>query len=337
MKVIIADDSAIVRAILEQNLKAYQDIDIIASVSNGKRLINAVKTECPDAIISDSDMPELDGVCTLIDLASKISIPICILTEGKTNVEKKHPYSVCLLEKPALNSYSKDFFDFLVEKLRSLVQIEGSPSKAASKNAADDLSAAANFQVLCIGASTGGPTAVSEVLRELGEDFPLPILYTQHIEIGADKTMAEWFCSVCPNIKIKIAEDGEEAKAGRVYMAPADRHLVIDHVKRDGTPVLSLSDEEPERFLRPAVNKLFRSAASHYGRACLAIILTGMGMDGAEGCKKICEEGGWTIAEDKSTCVVFGMPAAAIEMGGAKEILPRPQISTRILNLVRKK
>lgn len=337
MKIIIADDSAIVRAILEQNLTSYSDINIIASVSNGKRLINAIKEECPDAIISDSDMPELEGIGTLVSLAQEHSIPICILTEGKAEAEKNHPYSVCLFEKPALNSYTNDFFDSLVEKLRSLIQIECSPSSAASKNAAEDSCASAGFKILCIGASTGGPTAVSEVLKKLGEDFPLPILYTQHIEIGADKMMAEWFCSVCPNIKIKIAEDGEEAKAGTVYMSPADKHLVIDHVKHNGNPVLSLSDEEPERFLRPAVNKLFRSAASHYGRACLAIILTGMGMDGAEGCKKICEEGGWTIAEDKSTCVVFGMPAAAIEMGGAREILPRPQIPNRILNLVREK
>ena len=125
-----------------------------------------------------------------------------------------------------------------------------------------------------------------------------------------------------------------QAKAGNVYMAPADTHLVIDYVKSNGNPILKLSDEAPERFLRPAVNKLFRSAAQFYKKSCLAVLLTGMGRDGADGCKEIVKKGGWTIAEDKSTCAVFGMPAAAIEVGSAKEILPRGEIAKRILELV---
>ena len=173
-------------------------------------------------------------------------------------------------------------------------------------------------------------------MQGLGKDFPIPILYAQHIDTGADKNMADWFSSVCHDIQIKLAENGEEAKAGFVYMAPADKHLVIDYVRPNGNPVLRLSDDEPERFLRPAVNKLFRSAARYYRNHCLALLLTGMGADGAEGCKEICDNGGWTIAEDRSTCAVFGMPAAAIALGGAKEVLPRPEISKRILELVGK-
>ncbi|MBO4387713.1 MAG: chemotaxis protein CheB, partial [Treponema sp.] len=190
--------------------------------------------------------------------------------------------------------------------------------------------------VLCIGASTGGPSAVSEVLSGLGNNFPLPVLYTQHIEVEADKKLAQWLSSTCKNIPVSIAKDGEEAKSGHVYMAPAETHLVIDYVKSNGTPVLHLSHEEPERFLRPAVNKLFRSAAQFYKKDCLAVLLTGMGMDGADGCKEICANGGWTIVEDKSTCAVFGMPAAAIEAGGAKEVLPRGSIAKRVLELVKK-
>ena len=117
-------------------------------------------------------------------------------------------------------------------------------------------------------------------------------------------------------------------------MAPAEKHLVISYVNKDLLPVLKLSDEEPERYLRPAVNKLFKSAALNYKNHTLAILLTGMGADGADGCKSICEKGGWTIVEDKSTCAVFGMPAAAIEAGAAKEVLPRNMIAKRILEMV---
>lgn len=334
MKIIIADDSAVVRAILEQNLKNYPHISIISSVSNGKRLIHAAKESLPDAVIADSDMPEIEGSHSLVSISKQLGVPILILTESKAEISQKFSYSVGFIEKPALNSYKKEFFDSLVEKLKELTENSqkkdsSSTEKAFSGNTTD-------FKILCLGASTGGPSAVSDVLKGLGKDFPLPILYAQHIEIGADKTMADWFGSVCPNIRIKLAEDGEEAKAGTVYMAPADKHLVIEYVKPSGNPVLSLSSEEPERFLRPAVNKLFRSAAKLYGKNCLALLLTGMGQDGAEGCKMILDKGGYTIVEDKSTCVVFGMPLAAIEAGGAKEILPRPKIPNRVNELVRK-
>ena len=148
--------------------------------------------------------------------------------------------------------------------------------------------------------------------------------------------MATWLNSVCKNITVKLASDGEAALPGTVYMAPADTHLVINYINNSQRPVLKLSDEAPERFLRPAVNKLFQSASEIYKNNTLAVLLTGMGADGANGCRQICDAGGWTIVEDKSTCAVFGMPAAAIEAGGAKEVLPRPEIAKRILELTNK-
>jgi two-component system chemotaxis response regulator CheB len=117
-------------------------------------------------------------------------------------------------------------------------------------------------------------------------------------------------------------------------MAPADKHLVIDYIKND-LPVLKLSDEPPERFLRPAVNKLFRSAAKNYKKSALAILLTGMGQDGAEGCKEITNVGGFTICEDESTCTVFGMPQAAIEMKAASRVLPRDCIARAVVKMTR--
>ena len=191
-----------------------------------------------------------------------------------------------------------------------------------------------SFKILCIGASTGGPTAVQTVLKGLGLNFPLPILYVQHIDIGSDLKMVNWFKTTCPNIPMELAKDGQIAQNGHVYMAPADKHLVIDFINKEGKPVLKLSDEPPERFLKPAVNKLFRSAAALYEKQCLAVLLTGMGRDGAEGCKEIVDKGGCTIVEDKSTCAVFGMPAAAIELEAATKILPRVTIAAEILQLI---
>ena len=146
--------------------------------------------------------------------------------------------------------------------------------------------------------------------------------------------MVRWFNQVCPNIPMSLAKDGEIARKGHAYMAPADKHLIIDYVKND-LPVLKLSDEPPERFLRPAVNKLFRSAAKLYKKSCLALLLTGMGQDGAEGCKEITNAGGFTICEDESTCTVFGMPQAAIEMKAASRVLPRDCIARAVVKMTR--
>ncbi len=324
MRIIIADGSAIVRAIIDQKLRKYEDIKVIGLVSNCKKAIISAKTDAPDIIICGTDEESNAEKESIRTLTNELHIPVILLTESSLPPISK---LVQTLSKPSLKGYSQEFMDSLVKTMRSFLNNLPSPSEDAEETHR-------MFRVLCIGASTGGPTAVSEVISRLGENFPLPIIYTQHIEVGADKNMVEWLSSVCSNVRIKLAEDAEAAMPGTVYMAPADKHLVIEYVKHDGTPVLRLSDEEPERFLRPAVNKLFRSAAKFYGSKCLAILLTGMGADGAEGCKEICDKGGWTIVEDKSTCAVFGMPAAAIDAGGAKEVLPRGQIAYRILKLV---
>ncbi len=322
MKVTIADGSAVVRAIFEQNLDTYSDINVISFVSNGKRLIDSIDDERPNVIISGLDINDEVEKENLKIVTLEKRIPVILLTESDTLTA--NPDLVVTLEKPKLAGYDKEFFDRLVPLLR---EHSSCPVPSDSEKP--------NFKILCLGASTGGPSAVMKLLSGLGTGFPLPILYTQHLAVGADKNMAEWFSSVCHNFKVKLAENGEEAVPGFVYMAPADRHLVIDFVRANGNPVLKLSDEEPERFLRPAVNKLFRSVAKNYKKNCLSVLLTGMGSDGAEGCKSIFDNGGWTIVEDKSTCAVFGMPQAAIALGGVREILPLHEISKRILEMVK--
>ncbi|MCR5605974.1 MAG: response regulator [Treponema sp.] len=350
IKVIIVDDSAIIRAILEQNLKKESDIEIIDSVSNGMKVIDSVKRNKPDIVLSDVNMPGMNGFEATKILSREMKIPVILFLEDSFYAAKAKSVGACdYLIKPNAISYNQSFFTSLLEKIRRYSSESSgkdafSSTSSFSNNSYSHISskifdekAEQKYRILCIGASTGGPTAVSSVLSGLGKDFPLPILYTQHIEIGADKTMADWFNNTCSNITIQLAKDGQEAFPGNVYMAPADTHLVINFVKTNGHPVISLSNDPPERFLKPAVNKLFRSAASFYGKSCLAILLTGMGRDGAEGCKTIVENGGYTIVEDESTCAVFGMPAAAIEIGGASEILPRFDIANRILELSRRK
>ena len=345
LKVLIVDDSAITRGLFE---KAFvrNNFEIAGSVSNGRKAVDFCRERGVDIVVSDYNMPEMNGIESAKIIINEFGIPVVIYSEDASIKTDVLSTGAAFEIKPSLQNYDEiDLKDFTnrVRLITEKAKTEGfashnnySTKSFVSDNENENLFGYIHsFKILCIGASTGGPTAVQEVLSNLGNNFPLPVLYTQHIDIGADAKMVKWFNQVCPNIPMSLAKDGELAKNGHVYMAPADTHLVIDYVKPSGTQVLRLSHEEPERFLRPAVNKLFRSAAQFYKKDCLAVLLTGMGMDGADGCKEICGNGGWTIVEDKSTCAVFGMPAAAIEAGGAKEVLPRGNIAKRVLELVR--
>ena len=327
MKIMIADSSAVVRAVFAQKLSKYGDYNIITSVSNCQKIINSVKIEKPDVIICGNDLSDSEEASALKMLCTNYNLPALILSSDNANtffISK----NTAVISKPNIKDYTSEYFKTVSNKLNELTKKRSAVSEPLNEKVV--------YKVLCIGASTGGPTAVADVLNGLGENFPLPILYAQHIEVGKDKDLADWLNSVCNNLSVRLAKEGETALPGTVYMAPADTHLVINYLDNNQKPVLRLSDEAPERFLRPAVNKLFKSAAEKYKCNTLAILLTGMGADGATGCKEICDNGGWTIVEDKSTCAVFGMPAAAIDAGGAKEVLPRTEIAKRIRELTAK-
>ena len=341
LRMLIADDSAISRGIFEKAF-SQSTFEIAGLVSNGRKAVDFCREKPVDFVLSDYDMPEMNGTEATKIITGELGIPVIIYADDlNVKAEADKAGALFFAKKPPLSSYNAQTMqDFVLKIKNALKNIQTHSAKPAENHTPESKASVSfsrgvsSFKVLCIGASTGGPTAVQEVLAGLGEKFPLPVLYTQHLDVGADDKMAKWFCDTCPNIPMSLARDGEIAKAGHAYLAPADKHLVIDYIKGD-VPVLHLSDEPPERFLRPAVNKLFRSAAKNYSKNCLAVLMTGMGRDGAEGCKEIIDAGGYTICEDKSTCTVFGMPAAAIELNAASKVLPRDKIAQEVLKLVR--
>ncbi len=341
LRVLIVDDSAITRGLFE---KAFirNNFEIAGMVSNGRKAVDFCRENKVDAVISDYDMPEMNGIEEAKIIVNELGIPVVIYSDDLSIKADVLATGASFEKKPSLQTFDELSLKNFTETVRQAVEKSLSNEAGAGSQKhhnydsleKDIVLPGEDFKILCIGASTGGPTAVQEVLAGLGNNFPLPILYTQHIDVGADEKMARWFNQVCPNIPMAIAKDGQIAQPGHAYMAPAEKHLIIDYVKND-LPVLKLSDEPPERFLRPAVNKLFRSAAKHYKKNCLALLLTGMGQDGAEGCKEITDAGGFTICEDESTCTVFGMPSAAIELGAATRVLPRGNIARAVLKMIR--
>lgn len=345
IKVLIADDSAIARGIFEKAFKATSSFEIAGSVSNGRKAIDFCRSNDVDLLVTDYDMPEINGVEATRIITKEFGIPVCIYSEDNSAKADALEAGAMLYEiKPSFSSFSSQSMVLFIQKITETMhkKYPGGIAKhhllqeSHDKDSKEKGYPAHTYKILCIGASTGGPTAVQEVLKGLGKNFPLPILYVQHIDQGSDQKMVSWFKTTCPDTPMEMARDGQVAQNGHVYMAPADRHLVIDFINKEGKPVLKLSDEPPERFLKPAVNKLFRSAANLYEKHCLAVLLTGMGRDGAEGCKEIIDKGGYTIVEDKSTCAVFGMPAAAIELDAASRVSPRGTIAREILMLAPK-
>ena len=340
INVLIVDDSAIARGLFEKAFNGAESFTVVGMVSNGRKAVDFCRTNDVNLVVMDYDMPEMNGVEAARIISKELKIPVCIYSENNNAKADALEAGALLYEiKPSFSSFSSQSMVLFIEKITETLKkvspaVHHHDTKTADKKEEETKYPLHTFKILCIGASTGGPTAVQEVLQGLGKNFSLPILYVQHIDTGSDKKMVDWFNQTCPNLPMELARDGQIAKSGHVYMAPADRHLVIDFINKDGLPVLKLSDEPPERFLKPAVNKLFRSAASLYEKHCLAVLLTGMGRDGAEGCKDIVDKGGYTIAEDKSTCAVFGMPAAAIELKAATWTLPRGVIAREILKLV---
>ena len=339
IKVLIVDDSAIARGIFEKAFNNTTVFEVVGMVSNGRKAVDFCRENEVHLVVTDYDMPEMNGIEETRIISKELKIPVCIYSEDSgIKTDALEAGAILFQTKPSFSSFSSQSMVLFIEKITETIKKndtlfvhhethkkEEAPSKSHLLH---------SFKILCIGASTGGPTAVQEVLKGLGKNFPLPVLYVQHIDTGSDLKMVNWFLSTCPNIPMELAKDGQIAQNGHIYMAPADKHLVIDFINKEGKPVLKLSDEPPERFLKPAVNKLFRSAAALYEKQCLAVLLTGMGRDGAEGCKEIIDKGGYTIVEDKSTCAVFGMPAAAIELEAATKVYPRGRIAREILDLI---
>ncbi|MFO7710396.1 MAG: CheB methylesterase domain-containing protein, partial [Candidatus Woesearchaeota archaeon] len=186
-------------------------------------------------------------------------------------------------------------------------------------------------QILCIGASTGGPKAIESVLQGLPGDFPLPVLIVQHLPEEFTLPFSKRLDRLC-SLKVKEAEDHETIKPGVVYVAPGDYHMEI---KKEKVPVIKLTKDPVVLGVRPSVDVMMKSVAEIYGEKTIGVLLTGMGKDGAEGMKAIKDKNGETIAQDETTSIVPGMPRAAVKLGAAKEVVPLSSIAKEVLKRVK--
>ena len=323
IRVLVVDDSLIIRTVLKRILNKDPRIEVVGEADSGEDAILKNRLLKPDAITMDIYMPGMNGIEATKRIMQEHPAAIMIFsTEDSAYMgySALEAGALDMVKKPSPLNTPADFYREFIDRLIAVTEKFRS-RKTESASVVLPEAKKGKWKTLLIGASTGGPVAVQKVLTGLGKGFPMPILVTQHIDKAFDGHYAKWLSETTGQTVI-LPKNKEVLKPGVVYVAPAGYHMEIGGVDAQENVFVKLTDTPPVNFVKPAVDCLFQSAAKFIGSGCIAILLTGMGKDGANGCSQICQNGGFTIVESEETCVVFGMPKAAIEMGGASSVLP---------------
>lgn len=357
LRVMIVDDSAVVRSLVTRILEADPEIAVVASYANGQQAVTAIKRHDPDIVVLDIEMPVMDGLTALPHLIA--AVPGLKVIVASTLSRRSADISLQALSQGAADFIAKpenkgqittpDFADELLRKVRALGRVgRGArrPTKVDAPPARDRSSvheppdprrpislrkpSAQRPKILAIGSSTGGPRALLTFLEGLDRELALPIVITQHMPATFTTILAEHIERRC-GLKSQEARHGEPLLGGQVYVAPGDYHMTVAH--KDGVLVTRLDQDPRENFCRPAVDRLLRSVSECFGPAALAVILTGMGQDGLRGSQAIVAGGGTVIAQDAASSVVWGMPGVVAEAGLASAVLPVEEIASEVNKL----
>jgi two-component system, chemotaxis family, protein-glutamate methylesterase/glutaminase len=341
LKVLIVDDSAIVRKIFSEVLSREPDLEVVGTAPDPYVARDKIVQTSPDVITLDVEMPRMDGLTFLKKIMHYHPIPVIIVSSltprgGKMAMQALELGAVEVLAKPGSAFSVGDLGVELAEKIRAAAHIrfdarkfqEATPSQAPSKVAP---LAQTTDKIIAIGASTGGTEAIREVLIRLPQNTPGMVI-VQHMPPKFTTAFAERLNQQCA-VEVKEAQDGDAVVTGRALLAPGNYHMLL---KRSGARYyVQVKTGPPVHHQRPSVDVLFNSAALTGGANVIGVILTGMGADGAEGLLAMKERGAYTIAQDEASCVVFGMPKEAIKRGATDKVLPLiriPDEIRRVLN-----
>ncbi|MGE5504266.1 MAG: chemotaxis-specific protein-glutamate methyltransferase CheB [Actinomycetota bacterium] len=343
IRVLIVEDSLVVRELLKHIIGSDDRFVIAAAVESAEEAIALLDQVEPDVISLDIRLPGMNGLDATLQIMGRKPTPIVVVAanvdDDELNIAMNalRAGALSVVEKPVgvTNEAFASMAARLCTQLAIMSQVKvvrqgidrglrfGTAEPPPRVRPAE---VAGGYSMVGIVSSTGGPQALVQVLGTLGADFPVPILLVQHITASFLDGFVSWLSSTTP-FEAVIARDGEEPRPGRVYVPPADVHLGLRRER------LALLDSPPVYSQRPSGSVLFGSMARELGRSAVGVLLTGMGSDGADGLLEIKKAGGYTIAEDESTCVVYGMPAAAAKLGAQREMLPLGSISSRLRQL----
>lgn len=367
IKVMVVEDSAYIRYVISEILESDPGITVIEKARDGVDALEKLRRSIPDVITLDIQMPNMDGLKFLEEMRKDYKIPTIMISsltvEGAEDTIKALALgAVDFVPKPSgvLNISVDQMKDEIIAKVKMASEMKAvvlspheaeepeQPKSEESAQAAEAGTAAtprrqklrqksessvdiAEIQlrkIVAVGCSTGGPRALTEIVPILPADLPACIIVVQHMPAKFTTSLAERLDSVSA-IEVKEAANGDKIRPGIVYIAPGDFHIQAG--KGD---VLYLNQEPPQHGVRPSVNVLMKSVARMYGERAIGVILTGMGTDGCEGVAEIKENGGYVFAEHERSCVVYGMPRAAVESGNVDRVLILPRIADELVNTI---
>jgi two-component system chemotaxis response regulator CheB len=347
IRVMVVDDSALMRKLISDILMKDPELDVVSTAMDGLYALNKIPRSRPDVITLDLDMPRMDGLTALRHIVRDYRIPVILVSSlttkgGHLTLDGLALGAVDFVTKPtdAISVHIHEVAEELIQKVKaagravvSKIRLQDiqEPTSVPARQAKKETNERPFKTIVAIGISTGGPNAISTFLPRLPEDFPAAILIVQHMPEGFTELFAHRLDQIC-KIRVREAHDGDQLLSGTAFIAPGNKHLKVTRIGRSGVAVLSSSP--PVNGHRPSADVLFDSVSKAYGPDCIGIIMTGMGEDGARGLGTLMASGGYTLAQNEETCVVYGMPKAAIEMGHVREVISLDDIPDRLTAIV---
>lgn len=335
VRVLVVEDSPVVRELLRHLISSDPRLEVAAAVASAEEALGLLHQVHPDVISLDIRLPGMNGFEATRRIMSERPTPIVVVSASvesedlQITMNALRAGALGVVEKPVGDTRPEyeSVARHLCTQLAIMSQVHVIRQRTLPPRRARPFRPDGPLRVVAIAGSTGGPGAVVELFNGLGKAFPAPLLLVQHLPPAFLQGFATWLGAVIP-FRVEVISSAALLAPGVVYLAVADRHL------RAGAGHAWVEDGDPVCFQRPSATVLFRSLAQHLGAQASGVLLTGMGEDGADGLLELRRAGGYTIAEDESTAVVFGMPGAAIERGAACEVLSLPAIAPRLLELV---
>lgn len=356
IKIFIADDSALMRTLLSDLFSKEADFQVIGTASNGREAVEKIKVLKPDLVTMDINMPIMDGIDALEIIMKECPTSVIMISSltkagADATIKALSLGAVDFIQKVSGTIFRVDMIKReILDKCRAAVKVnfkkttfvESFPKLEYPKKSftsfnsfQKDFKVASkkmDEKIIAIGTSTGGPRALQQVITKLPEDLPCGVVVVQHMPPGFTKSLAERLNSLS-KVTVKEAEHNDVVSPGTIFIAPGNYHMTVE--SQGDKRVIHLNQDPPLASHRPAVDILFSSLAK-FGDRVVAAILTGMGSDGAKGMKCIKEHGGFAIAEDESTAVVYGMPKAVVELGLADRVRPIDAIADELVQIVKK-
>jgi two-component system chemotaxis response regulator CheB len=352
IRVLVVDDSALIRDLMQRIINAQSDMQVIAVAPDPYAAKEIIKAQNPDVMTLDIEMPKMDGLDFLERVMRLRPMPVVMVS---TLTDKGADITMRALELGAVDFVSKPKLDIaaglmsyaeeIADKIRAAYAARGRIARMALQNQNRPKSEAqpvasvaaagggvvnrfsATEKLIMIGSSTGGTEAIRHILQRLPLEMPA-ILIAQHMPVGFTKNFADRLNDVC-RITVKEASHGERILPGHAYIAPGDRHLALS--RSGANYICSLQDTEPVNRHKPSVEVLFDSGAQHAAKNIIGIMLTGMGKDGAAAMRRMKDAGSYNIVQDEASCVVFGMPGEAVALGAASEVVALDRIADRLM------